>query len=39
MLALEQNIENGKLTLEIRLEVSDPDVVSELRKHPEGAAR
>jgi hypothetical protein len=39
MLALEQNIQNGKLTLEIRLEVSDPDVVSELRKHPEGAAR
>ncbi|MEQ1947398.1 MAG: hypothetical protein ABL995_09420 [Bryobacteraceae bacterium] len=39
MLALEQNIENGKLTLEIRLEVSDPDVVFELRKHREGPAR
>lgn len=39
MLALDQNIENGKLTLEIRLEVSDPDVVFELRKHREGPAR
>ena len=39
MLALDKNIENGKLTLEIRLEVSDPDVVFELRKHREGPAR